>query len=63
MSSDRLILRAIRREATERRPLWIMRQAGRYLPEYRALRKTHSFKELSRSPELSTEVTLLPLKR
>lgn len=63
MSSDRLILRAIRREATERRPLWIMRQAGRYLPEYRALRKTHSFKALSRSPELSTEVTLLPLKR
>ena len=63
MSSDRLILRAIRREPTQRRPLWIMRQAGRYLPEYRELRKAHSFKALSRSPELATEVTLLPLKR
>ena len=38
MSKDRLILRTIRREPTERRPLWIMRQAGRYLPEYRKLR-------------------------
>ena len=54
MSDDRLILRAIRREHTERRPLWIMRQAGRYLPEYRELRKTYSFKALSRSPELAT---------
>ena len=63
MSDDRLILRAIRRERTERRPLWIMRQAGRYLPEYRELRKTYSFKALSQSPELVTEVTLLPLKR
>ena len=63
MSKDRLILRTIRREPTERRPLWIMRQAGRYLPEYRKLRETYSFKALSQSPELSTEVTLLPLER
>ena len=56
MSKDRLILRTIRREPTERRPLWIMRQAGRYLPEYRKLRETYSFKALSQSPELSTEV-------
>ena len=56
-------MKAIRREETPRRPLWIMRQAGRYLPEYRNLRKTHSFKDLSQSPDLSTEVTLLPLKR
>jgi uroporphyrinogen decarboxylase len=63
MSKDRLILRAIRREPTERRPLWIMRQAGRYLPEYRKLRENYSFKALSQSPELSTEVTLLPMKR
>ena len=62
MRDGRLITRAIRREATERRPLWIMRQAGRYLPEYRALRQAYSFKALSRSPELATEVTLLPLK-
>ena len=40
-----------------------MRQAGRYLPEYRKLRETYSFKALSQSPELSTEVTLLPMKR
>ena len=63
MSKDRLILRTIRREPTERRPLWIMRQAGRYLPEYRKLRENYSFKTLSQSPELSTEVTLLPMKR
>lgn len=63
MSNDRLISKAIRCEPTERRPLWIMRQAGRYLPEYRELRKAHSFKALSRSSELATEVTLLPLQR
>ena len=63
MSKDRLVLKAIRRESTERRPLWIMRQAGRYLPEYRELRKIYSFKALSGSAELSTKVTLLPLKR
>jgi len=63
MSNDRLIVKAIRREPTPRRPLWIMRQAGRYLPEYRELRKAHSFKALSASPDLATEVTLLPLKR
>ncbi|MED5535329.1 MAG: uroporphyrinogen decarboxylase [Pseudomonadota bacterium] len=63
MSRDRLVLKAIHREPTERRPLWIMRQAGRYLPEYRKLREAYSFKALSGSAELSTTVTLLPLKR
>jgi uroporphyrinogen decarboxylase len=58
-----LLLRAIRREAVARRPLWLMRQAGRCLPEYRALRERHSFEELSRTPELAAEVTLLPLRR
>ncbi len=58
-----LLLRALRGEATERRPLWIMRQAGRYLPEYRALRAKHSFEELSGSPALAAEVTLQPLAR
>ena len=58
-----LLLRAIRREPTARRPLWIMRQAGRYLPEYRALRKTHSFKALAGDAELAAEVTLLPMRR
>ena len=58
-----LILRAMRGETVGRRPLWIMRQAGRYLPEYRELRKTYSFKALSRSPELAAQVTLMPLER
>lgn len=60
---DRLMLKAIQREPTPRRPLWIMRQAGRYLPEYRALRAKHSFKDLATSAELATEVTLMPFER
>ena len=61
--NEKLLLRAIRRESVPRRPVWIMRQAGRCLPEYRALRKNHSFKTLSGNPELAAEVSLLPLKR
>jgi uroporphyrinogen decarboxylase len=60
---DKLLLKALRREAVPRRPLWIMRQAGRYLPEYREFRVKHSFKELAGDAELATEVTLMPLKR
>jgi len=60
---SKLLLQAIRREPTPRRPLWIMRQAGRYLPEYRALRKEHSFRDLAENAELACEVTLQPLKR
>src|SRR5262245_2110706 len=63
MSTDKLLLKTIRREPTPRRPLWIMRQAGRYLPEYREFRKKHSFKALASEPELAAEVTLMPLKR
>jgi uroporphyrinogen decarboxylase len=59
----KLLLRAIRREPVPRRPLWIMRQAGRYLPEYRAFRERHSFKALAGSAELAAEVTLMPLQR
>ena len=58
-----LLLRTLRGEETERRPLWVMRQAGRYLPEYRALRERHSFEQLSGSAELAAEVTLQPLAR
>ena len=58
-----LLLRTLRGEATRRRPLWIMRQAGRYLPEYRALRAEHSFEELCASPELAAQVTLMPIER
>jgi len=62
MTND-LLLRALRGERTERRPLWILRQAGRYLPEYRALRAEHTFEELCASPALAAEVTLQPLER
>ena len=58
-----LFLRTMRGDATERRPLWVMRQAGRYLPEYRALREKHSFEQLSGNAELAAEVTMQPLAR
>ncbi len=63
MADTPLLARAIRREAVPRRPVWLMRQAGRFLPEYRALRRNRSFLDLSREPELAAEVTLLPMKR
>jgi uroporphyrinogen decarboxylase len=58
-----LFLDAIACRETARRPVWIMRQAGRYLPEYRALRLKHTFEELSRNSELAARVTLQPLAR
>ena len=58
-----LLVRALRREATERTPVWFMRQAGRSLPEYRALRERHGFFELAGTPELCAEVTLQPVRR
>jgi uroporphyrinogen decarboxylase len=58
-----LLLQTIRCERTARRPLWIMRQAGRYLPEYREFRKSHSFKALATNAELAALVTLMPLRR
>ncbi len=57
------ILKAARGEPVDTTPIWIMRQAGRYLPEYRALRKKHSMEEICRTPELTVEVTLQPLRR
>ena len=57
-----LILRTIRGEKTERTPVWLMRQAGRILPEYRAVRNSLSgFKELVETPELAAEVTIQPI--
>ncbi len=56
-------LAACRREPVAHTPIWVMRQAGRYLPEYRAVRAKVGFTELTRSPELAAEVTLQPIRR
>src|SRR5215831_13969816 len=55
-------LRACRRQPTDVTPVWFMRQAGRYMSEYRALREKHSLLELCRTPELAAIVTLQPLR-
>ena len=57
------LLAACRRQAVARVPIWLMRQAGRYLPEYRALRARHGMLDIIGSPELAAAVTLQPLRR
>ena len=57
------ILRAARGERTDFVPVWIMRQAGRYLPEFRELRQKHSFFECCETPSVACEITLMPIRR
>lgn len=57
-----LIIRAAKHKQVERVPVWIMRQAGRYLPEYRKIREKVSFLELCKTPELAAEVTIQPVE-
>lgn len=63
LKNDRLI-RALLRQSVDRTPIWMMRQAGRYLPEYRATREqAGSFLDLCKNAELACEVTMQPLRR
>ena len=61
--TEPLLVRAARREPVERTPVWFMRQAGRSLPEYREIRKTHGLFDIVAQPELTAEVTLQPVRR
>jgi uroporphyrinogen decarboxylase len=63
MTSRERFLSACACTPLDRPPVWLMRQAGRYLPEYRALKEKHSFLEMVRTPALAAEVTLQPLRR
>lgn len=63
MLNNDLILRAIRKQPVPRTPVWFMRQAGRYLPEYRAVREKVDFLTLCKTPELAAEVTIQPVDR
>ena len=63
MTHRERFLNAFTDQVPDRPPVWIMRQAGRYLPEYRALKEKYDFVTLVKTPELATEVTLQPLRR
>jgi len=60
---DKLLVRAARGERTERPPVWMMRQAGRHLPEYREVREEYDFLEAIRTPEVAARITLQPWER
>jgi uroporphyrinogen decarboxylase len=63
MNSRQRFLKAASCQPVDRAPVWLMRQAGRFLPEYRALKEKYDFLQMVRTPELAVEVTLQPLKR
>src|ERR1700722_6837705 len=63
MIKNDLIIKALRGESTERTPVWMMRQAGRYLPDYRKLRDKYDFFTRVQTPELATEITLQPVNQ
>ncbi|MGC6428369.1 MAG: uroporphyrinogen decarboxylase [Flavobacteriales bacterium] len=58
-----LLLRALNGETVERPPVWMMRQAGRFLPDYRVLREKYSFFERCETPELVSEITIMPIEQ
>jgi len=62
MQDTPIFLRACRRKEAEYTPVWIMRQAGRFLKEYRALRRRYDFLTLCKTPDLATQVTLMPIE-
>ena len=61
MLQNDLLLRVLKGEKTERTPVWMMRQAGRYLPEYMMLREKYGFFERCQTPELAAAITLQPI--
>src|SRR5260370_10180382 len=63
MAAASVFLDACRRRPTAFTPVWLMRQAGRYMPEYRAMRERHGFLELCKNPQAAAEVTLQPVER
>lgn len=63
LKTESVFLKSLRGEPCDRTPIWIMRQAGRYLPEYREIRTRYSFTDLCRTPEAACEVTLQPIRR
>ena len=63
MIKNDLFLRALKGESVQRPPVWMMRQAGRYLPEFMAIREKYDFFTRCRTPELASEITVQPIRR